>query len=518
MTLKIQFGFLLSLCLLFFCTVKPAASMDLYSYDLDSLAYMSSEIVEGDLVRTYVGPTGIDLVDVKINAVYKGKFAAGQTVTVTATDFFRKEPTDLFRSKLLDQGDHLFLFLVRAKSVFLYNIPNDAEIYWPVPSGIKLVQQNQVLSFQQYSNPGPYVADSPATNPQASFPRLEFFRGQLRHSIVEAEIVRPLLVSSSKMADIPRLVALIHAREHSQPTMFGRDEVAETACKKLADLHIYTVLATLLSENLGWGMESIIGGFGTPTGRDYLLRQVENRNNTHAQRLRFAEIVGAAGGVYYAQTDTPFFSKKMQPKSEPINGGYYGRIAALALASRKDTELCGVLITMLKGFAESIENTSESGMDEKRAGKEDLRNAAPLLNALYKATDSEEIKYKIEYILWFASPEAFRALHAPGGSVLSMLTLTSKSIYPTGKGREVVYDYEGRLLTGSTKGVISLLALLNLATQKEYLLPTADVGLGRGGNNIILPRDMPAGSYRIRLKFYRMGKSIGNSHFSDATL
>ena len=149
---------------------------------------------------------------------------------------------------------------------------------------------------------------------------------------------------------------------------------------------------------------------------------------------------------------------------------------------------------------------------------EDLRSATPSLTRLYRAIASEDLKYEIENLLVSADPEAFRALHSPGGPILSLLTLTPQTIYPTDKGKLVVYDYTAKLLTGDETGLTSSVSLLNLATRQETLFPTAALRLGGAANNVTLPPTFPSGRYRVRLKFYRAGRLISASHFSDVSV
>ena len=348
-------------CLLIAWGPKGASARNLYSYDLDSMASLSTEIVEGDVVRHDVAPSGMGLMDVKIGAVYKGKFAAGQTVVVTATGAYCKGTGFLSPTTPLAPGDHLFLFLVRSDPAYLHNVSEDAEIYGPSLPAIKLVQDGRVLSFYQYDNPGPYLAMPPTLNPKAKFPAVQDFPEKIRQSLATDDALRPLLTSPPATADIPRLALLVRERDKGKTGIFIRDAIAETACTKLAALHDYPVLASLLQRTRDRSKSILIGGFGTPTGREYLLKQAADRTLPEAQRLNSAQLLQGAGGVYYAGTNTTMFSEKLQPAGRSANGGYYGRIAFLALENRTNPELSGALISVLEDFARSIENTSENG-------------------------------------------------------------------------------------------------------------------------------------------------------------
>ncbi len=74
----------LCICLAVFFVARSARAADLYSYDLDSLVYMSSDIVEAQVVK--LGPTHINAwlsrSKLKVTAVHKGKLTPGKTITV----------------------------------------------------------------------------------------------------------------------------------------------------------------------------------------------------------------------------------------------------------------------------------------------------------------------------------------------------------------------------------------------------------------------------------------------------
>src|SRR5262249_36837519 len=132
----------------------PANAKVLDVYDLDSLTYWSTAIVEGDMLRKYTA-NNLDLIDVKLTLVNKGPFKAGQTVAVTRPSLYRKH--SLRSVEPLEAGDHIVMFLVRAQAQFVQPVPKDADVYVPLPSGLRLVHGEQVFEFYQPMNPGPYV-------------------------------------------------------------------------------------------------------------------------------------------------------------------------------------------------------------------------------------------------------------------------------------------------------------------------------------------------------------------------
>src|SRR5882762_2454251 len=53
----------------------------MHSYDLDSLVYLSTEVAEVEIARSYEAH-GLELIDVKVTLVHKGGFKKEQTVIV----------------------------------------------------------------------------------------------------------------------------------------------------------------------------------------------------------------------------------------------------------------------------------------------------------------------------------------------------------------------------------------------------------------------------------------------------
>ena len=179
--------------------------MTLYSYDLDSLVYMSPQIVEGTLGGQH-RTNNFSCWEIEISGVHKGILKVQHSVDITALDFFRVSSNGFWNSDPLKEGAHLFLFLGRAKSTFLYDIPANAEIYWPAPSGVRLVVGEKVVGFSQYNNPGPYLAvlNGAATN--TAVPTVPEFREQILKSISRVEKWRPLLEGKPTTNDLPLLL------------------------------------------------------------------------------------------------------------------------------------------------------------------------------------------------------------------------------------------------------------------------------------------------------------------------
>ena len=99
--------FLLSLGL--FCLLHLIAgrvqAMNLDTYDLDSLCYMSAEIVEADLVLDTSSLGKTQYWDARVTAVYKGNFKPDQLIKLAAIDLFSK-PVELASPGYYEKAYH----------------------------------------------------------------------------------------------------------------------------------------------------------------------------------------------------------------------------------------------------------------------------------------------------------------------------------------------------------------------------------------------------------------------------
>ncbi len=134
---------------------------NLVCYDLDSLVYLSEEIVESRIARSY-SSNGWDVTEVKVARVYRGTIARGGTIRVQGLCGYKKpKPERLDRNPVaLQDGDRLILFLANARSTLPAKMSEGKDIYQPVRSGVKMVFDGRVVGFSQLSNPGPTVLET----------------------------------------------------------------------------------------------------------------------------------------------------------------------------------------------------------------------------------------------------------------------------------------------------------------------------------------------------------------------
>lgn len=129
-----------------------AHAAQMHRFDLQSLAFMSSAVIEGD-VTSYENIHYIDKLTVKMTHVYAGEMKAGDSVVV-GLSAYRKAGKDAFDFQRFGKGDHLILFI---QPVTQRPWKEDQVPCWPAPSGLKLIADGHVTGVEQEENPGPYV-------------------------------------------------------------------------------------------------------------------------------------------------------------------------------------------------------------------------------------------------------------------------------------------------------------------------------------------------------------------------
>lgn len=496
-------------CFLALVMVERAWAMDLVTYDLDSLVYMSSDIVEAQLVRNYT-EHNLTLVEIKVTAVYKGAIKVDQSLAITALDFYRVPDEKMRRNSTpLPIGASCFFFLVRAKAKFLWDIPDDAVVYWTVPSGLKLVQDNKVMGFAQQMNPGPYVAQMPEDHADMTFPTLEEFRAQLPLRITQTTA---WAAQPEQPATTPQLLQLLRERiQHAQ--RWQQDAIAEAVCRQLAYQQNPVILFEAISLNPPGNCPSILArGLGTPDGREALLQQLSNSKEPLAQRMIYARLIQQAGSIYQTKyTDKGWI---VTGKLEQNNGEYLTRIARIAMQNQWQEGYC---LSLLQSLDYLLNGISQSKNDALQA---DAQTAQIVLKSLYNTTKSEQIKFQIEINANRENRKTYDQLNAPGGAVISLVTIPDQQRYSKPTARNLAFEYHIDVLNEPIDP--PSLVFLNLKTKKTYLIPT-EISFqnnqgASGGKSITLPPDLPHGRYHIYLRFTSDGKVVSNGHFAETTL
>ena len=199
-----------------------AEAAQMFRFDLQSLAYMSTAVVEGD-VTAYERVHWVDKLSVKITRAYAGEFKEGDTV-VAGLSAYAKAGADAFTFERFGVGDHLILFL---EPVTQQSWKDDAIPFWPVSSGLKLIVGGKVTGMEQMENPGPYV-NNIAEGDAEAYPQ------KVADAVKWAAEFRKEL--KEKKSDPAWLLEQLKARPPLKKEEWGvRDDIAVTLCQAIAN-------------------------------------------------------------------------------------------------------------------------------------------------------------------------------------------------------------------------------------------------------------------------------------------
>lgn len=509
-------GPLIAAVLLFFaafaCPMLHAAI--LYVYDRDSLVYLSTDVVEGEIVRSYKANEVI-LVEVKVTLVHKGGFKKGQTVVLAHSDIYRKPQKGDVNPQPLAAGDRLVLFVSRAMPTEFNLLPKEAVMYAPLPGGIMLLQGDHVFGFSQWSNPGPYVVNVAAKEKIT----LVQFRQKLRDSLRNTEEWARLIEAKQAELDVPRLLKLLAKRlaDRSRDTFGGRDYFAERICIRFANTHDLILLSQALPLAKGnYEAYTLQRGFGTPEGRDFLLARVTDAKEPMPARLRYARALHNAGTVYRSSlTDIRASSNRHVGEADEGNSGYITRIGKAAGASGKHEELCRSLVGCIDFFGQGIVQSKPAPL------MVDLRGALAPLKELYDTRPSQELQFAIEKATAW-DKTAYDKLKSPCGTFISILRAVDPARYTKPEKPSLIFEYE--YTTGLLSREVEVqpsVVLVHQKTKKRFMLPTElrvrGWSTGGGSNSVVLPNDLPKGRYHVFFQLSDGDKvtSIGHHFAAD---
>jgi len=500
--------------------LQPVRAANLYVYDLDSLTFMSPEIVEAEVMKRYEA-NKIDLIDVKVTAVHKGAFKAGQTLAVAGTDLYRKD--DLQSVEHFAVGDKVILFVYRAKASMFFPIPEDAEICMPTPSGVRLVDGDNVLGFSQWMNPGPYNLDRPG--PKNKPPTLKTFRQQVSESVRYTDKLKGEIDKKTGEKDAAWFLDLLAERSKLEilDRFSGRDYLSEIACANLANGHDPDVLTKALPLAKEYhGRDMLARGFGTPKGRDLLLKQVSDEKLPMERRIEFARYIRQAGAVYRSTiTEITTNSSRTVGEEDEGNSGYFKRIGKAAYDNRQHEALCLALLHTLDWLGRGHAQRKDSQVFI------DLYAALGELEPLYDdAKVSEPIRYTVELATVGGDGDgpAYARLRSPCGPMLSLLRAPARpEMYTKPKEPSLIFEYDYHSLSKDRDAQFKPnVVLVHQASGQRYVLPTEITcrGFARGGGSgvVVLPKDLRPGRYRVFFEFQVDGKVISTGHHFETDL
>lgn len=474
-------------------------------YDLDSLIYLSTDVAEVEITRSY-SADDLDLIDVKVTLVHKGGYKKGQTVVVADGAYGRPKNAALARQRLA-VGDRLVIFDGKE----------------PLDGGMRFVQGGHVFTFSQRIGGGNLLADVPFEPVKTKLLTVESFREKVKSSLRDTEEWARLVDAKQDKLDGPLLLKLLGDR--SKLTYSGRDYFMERICIRFANTHDIILLSQALPL-AKQQVSTLQRGFGTPKGRDYLLAKVMDEKEPMPARLRYSHALHYADPVYRS-TLTEINANagcRHLGEADEGNSGYITRIAKAAQATGRHEELCGSLVRCIDYFGQGILQSKPAPM------MADLRGGLAVLKEIYDTKPSQSLQFAIEKATAHV-PGAYEKLKSPCGSFISILRAVDPAKYTKPEKRSLIFESEYRTSLRASD-VVNLrlsVVLIHQGTQKKVVLPSQVeirgwslpgsgwIGVG-GGGVVELPKDLPVGTYRVFYQVTDGNKVVSTGHYFAADL
>ncbi len=390
-----------------------AFSMDLPHLRLDSLVYLSTDIVIATVSQE---PQGRFMATVT-ETLY-GSLLPGEKLK-TLSEFL-----GFFRP--MNPGQQVILFLDRHPRQGDFFHPEASKSLFSVPpSGVYLIDAYyHVHEYYQESNPGSYVAQGyrfflgPVVPTQAedlALPSLDDVKTRISASVKSIQAIRPLLDKTASRADAPALMNLLVARPRNREScrVEMNDVIAGRLVAQIRSLNDPELLLRTgsLESEFDWD-----AAFVRPYAKNYnkqfsdarvqyLIATLSNRKKPVPLRISAVETL--IGLSQFHPTSGP-------PRVLPIDSLWLAPFATAISATMKEIfdnrAEDGHLRSLCLQFLDL--NKPEIVVDVRR---------------VYVQAPSEELRFAIEEKFLKSSQELYKSLNPPGGPVASIIRLATEN-------------------------------------------------------------------------------------------
>ncbi len=186
-----------ALLVLFAFLPRPVSAAPIPRYDLESLCYMSTDVVEATLARHHISglQESEDQFTATVTTSLVGKYHPGDKIDALSLSLYNPSAN----------GQRCLLFITRKQFQF-YALPSPAI----PPEAVDMLlidRHNWVVRYYQRSNPGGLTADN-----NSKSPTLYAERSAIAAKWAAVDRLRPLLSHELRREDIPVFQSLIEAR------------------------------------------------------------------------------------------------------------------------------------------------------------------------------------------------------------------------------------------------------------------------------------------------------------------
>ena len=479
--------------------------MDLPHYDLDSLAYMSTDIVTATMSAGSQQEFTATVAD-----VLYGSLKSGDRLE-TLSPFLR-----FFRP--MEDGQRVILFLDRRpRQRDFFNPEASRSPFAVVPSGVYLIDAyGHVHQYYQENNPGLYAAEGYRFFPEKSvptkeqdlrLPTLADVTSRMAESLKSVHRLRPLLDKAATRDDAAALMDLLDARSKGRKEC-GSDAIIDRLGDQLRSLNDpeISLKAFWLAPDWRSPMAFVDNGNGNkdyPAARvKYLLQTLSDARKNAALRVAAIEILLEVSRFHSGAQAGP-------SKSLPIDNEWLAssasEIQSLAKAIFDDDQQDGRLRSLCLRFIP---------LDQPAMAADARR--------VYARARSEELRFAIEEACLEISDGLYEGLKPPGGPVASVIVVAPERgcIKATGDNIAFLERYHERKdfhESGGTAGYPRFV-LANLRTNQRFvprfsqLSGWSSLRNGEMMFEFSLPLDVPSGDYTVTPEFSRNDEVISTGH------
>jgi len=491
--------------------VIPCHSMDLTHYDVESLAYLSTDIV----VATLSENEQHQFTAIVMEALY-GSLHPGDRIE-------KLEPFLTF-FRPMKNGMKVVLFLDRRPRQYDFFHADAAKAPFAVPpSGVYLIDAyDHVHEYFQGMNPGPYVAQGysfafhvaePTREQDLALPSLTETKARITESLKRVETLRPLLDKVPTPGDAPALFSVLDNRSTKPDHCMHRetgDAITERAAEQVSTLQDPELLLRLHRYRVGprYNLSFVQRGVSpdpqfTAARVAYLLEALADKKRDISFREAAAEILIYLNRFKQASqgADTmPWLinNEWLMPAASKIR-----TIAeSIFLDASEDSALRGLCVRLVS-------------LDQP--------DAVEKIKGAYDRSSSPELRFAIEDYLLELGDNFYEKLSAPGRAFASLVVRAPETSCANllahtpafiAKYREskTVRDRVG--LSGQTQIVLTNLqsgARASAALIKSF-------GGWSGGYDgeswfeLQKLSDLPAGDYSLRMEYRDNSSVLGTGY------
>lgn len=402
-------------CALIFVLLLPAdaAGMNLMHYSLDSLVYLSTDIVLADISKDTQGNFTATVTESLYGSLQPGVKLDALTPFLT---FFQP----------MDDGQRVILFLDRRPHQYDFLHQDAAKSPFAVPpSGVYLIDEyGHVHEYFQPNNPGPYVAQGymfvpehtvPTEKDDLALPSLDEVKAQIAATVKSVIPIRDFLDRPMTAGDVPALMKLLTSRPRV-PEMCSvgmNDAIASDVVEKIRSLNDPELLLRI------WHLDGgVVSAPAFVQGNDFtadveksftaarvkfLIQTLEDRKKDVSLRIASSEILFDLAGFHSHPIPGP-------SRVLPIDNDW--------LASSADE---------IVATAKAIFNNPAEDSDLRALSLQflDLHNPNDVadIRRVYRHTHSSKLQFAIEQAFLEMSDELYESLHPSSGPIASIVQL-----------------------------------------------------------------------------------------------